>query len=134
VVSTVIPKVCSADHWWSARLDQVVRGSLYNSLFCASRSTKTFLVVRASERLGTTGLAYLTHDRKVVGSNLVSSNMLDAYGVKAAPCQDRFLHQMLVHCRKIIKFLLLFFLDMDPFLYKTFNWLLKCLVLKSKSS
>ncbi len=30
--STVIPKVCSADHWWSARLAQVVRQSLYKSM------------------------------------------------------------------------------------------------------
>jgi hypothetical protein len=31
----VIPKVCSADHWWSARLAKVVRKWLYSSIFCA---------------------------------------------------------------------------------------------------
>ncbi len=30
---TVFPKVCSADHKWSARLAQVVRQSLYKSIF-----------------------------------------------------------------------------------------------------
>jgi len=31
---SVIPKVCSADHWWSARLAEVVRQSLYISILC----------------------------------------------------------------------------------------------------
>ncbi len=43
--NTVIPKVCSTDHWWSARLAQVVRQSLYKSVFCALQSIKIFLVV-----------------------------------------------------------------------------------------
>ena len=29
---SVIPKVCSTDHWWSARLAEVVRESLYKSM------------------------------------------------------------------------------------------------------
>ncbi len=50
--STVVPKVCSADHQWSARLAQVVRESQYKPIFLASRSTKIFLVVRAPEKFG----------------------------------------------------------------------------------
>jgi hypothetical protein len=46
----VFPKVCSADHLWSAILAQVVRESQYKSIFCASRSTKILLVVRAPEK------------------------------------------------------------------------------------
>jgi len=48
----VIPKVCSADHWWYARLAEVVRESLFKSIFCALRTTKIFLVVRAPEKFG----------------------------------------------------------------------------------
>ncbi len=44
-IRTVIPKVCSADHWWSAK-------SLYGSIFCASRTTKFFEVVRQPEKFG----------------------------------------------------------------------------------
>jgi hypothetical protein len=40
VVIPVIPKVCSVDHWWSARLAQVILQSLYKSIFCASRCIK----------------------------------------------------------------------------------------------
>jgi len=40
--SAVIPKVCSADYEWSARLAEVVRESLYHSIFCPSRTTKFF--------------------------------------------------------------------------------------------
>ncbi len=39
---SVIPKVCSADHWWSARLAQMVRQSLFKSIYCAPRSAKIF--------------------------------------------------------------------------------------------
>ncbi len=41
-IRAVVPKVCSADHKWSAIIAQVVRQSLYKSVFCASRSTKIF--------------------------------------------------------------------------------------------
>ncbi len=46
VSSTVFPKVCSAIP------AQVVRESQYISIFCASRSTKIFLVVRVPEKFG----------------------------------------------------------------------------------
>jgi len=48
----VIPKVCSADQWWSARLAEVVRESLYKSIFCPSRTTKFFQVVREPKKFG----------------------------------------------------------------------------------
>jgi len=38
--TAVIPKICSVDHWWSARLAEVVRESLIKTIFCASRTTK----------------------------------------------------------------------------------------------
>jgi len=38
----VIPKICSADHWWSGRLAEVVPESINNSIFCPSRNTKFF--------------------------------------------------------------------------------------------
>ncbi len=41
-IRAVIPKVCSADHWWSARLAEVVRESLYKPIFCPSRTTEFF--------------------------------------------------------------------------------------------
>jgi len=48
----VIPKVCSADHWWSVRLAEVVRESLYKSIFCPSRTTKILKVVREPKKFG----------------------------------------------------------------------------------
>ncbi len=38
----VIPKVCSADHQWSARLAEVVCQSLYKSISYSSRTTEFF--------------------------------------------------------------------------------------------
>ncbi len=49
---TVIPKICSANQWWSARLAGVVRESLYKSIFCPSRTTKFFQVVREPKKFG----------------------------------------------------------------------------------
>jgi len=48
----VIPKVCSADHWWSARLAEVVRKSPYKSIFCPSRTTKFLWVVHEPKKFG----------------------------------------------------------------------------------
>jgi len=56
--STVIPKVCSADHWWFTRLAKVVRQSLYESIYCASRATKFFKWSANWKSLGTTDLVY----------------------------------------------------------------------------
>ncbi len=39
---SVNPKVCSADHWWTARFHRVACQSLCKSVFCALRSTKIF--------------------------------------------------------------------------------------------
>ncbi len=59
-IRPLIPKVCSADHWWSSRLAQVVHGSLYKSIFCASQSTKIYNGVCAPEKFGNpfTGLSF----------------------------------------------------------------------------
>jgi len=45
----------------------------------------------------------LTHDHKVVGSNLVSSNILDGNGVKARPGSIPAPNSGSWHCRKIRK-------------------------------
>jgi len=72
--STVISKVCSADHWWSARIAEVVLESLFQSIFCALRTTKLFKVVRAPEKFG-----------NLWPSNFVLQLQSHASGVVAAP-------------------------------------------------
>ena len=46
----VIPKVCSANNWWSAKFFKW--SAMYKLKFCASRSTRKFQVLRASEKFG----------------------------------------------------------------------------------
>ncbi len=53
MVTTVISKVCSEDHWWSARLAEVIRESLCKSIFCPLRTTKWSANQKS---LGTTAL------------------------------------------------------------------------------
>ena len=55
-IRAVIPKVCSKDHKCSARFAQVVRQIQYKLIFCASRTTKIFEVLRALKSLGNTDL------------------------------------------------------------------------------
>jgi len=57
----VIPKVCSAA--------EVVRESLYKSIFCASRTTKLSKVVRSSEKFGNHCTRLLVESNNENGEN-----------------------------------------------------------------
>ncbi len=83
----MFPKVCSADHWWFARLAQEVRESQYKSIFFASRSTKIFLVVHAPEKFGNHCAkgSSINDVMVVMGSSILWQQ---CYGLSNKKCDD----------------------------------------------